>query len=43
MFIEQLPNQFNDLYTSCDKILLIRDFNMTPESLKLQDFCDTQT
>ena len=41
MFIERLSNQLNDLHTSYDKILLLDDFNMIPEDLKLQDFCDT--
>ena len=40
MFIERLSNQLNDLHTSYD-ILLPGDFNMTPEDLKLQNFCDT--
>ena len=34
MFIERLPNQLNDLYTSYDALLL-RDFKMIPEDLKL--------
>ena len=41
MFIEKLSNQLNDLQTSYDNILLLGDFNMTPENLKLQVFCDT--
>ena len=41
MFLERLSNQLNDLHTSYDNILLLGDFNMTPEDLKLQDFCDT--
>ena len=40
MFIEKLSNQLNDLHTNYD-ILLLGDFNMTPEDLKLQVFCDT--
>ena len=40
MFIEKSSNQLNDLHTSYD-ILLLGDFNMTPEDLKLQVFCDT--
>ena len=40
MFIEKLSNQLNDLHTSCDNILLLGDFNRTPEDLKLQVFCD---
>ena len=31
MFIEKLSNQLNDLYTIYDNILLLGDFNMTPE------------
>ena len=41
MFIERLSNQLNDLHTSYGNILLLGDFNMTPEDLKLQVFCDT--
>ena len=41
IFIERLPNQLNDLYTRYDNALLLSDFKMTPETLKLQDFCDT--
>ena len=41
MFIERLSNQLNDLHTSYDNILLLGDFNMSLEDLKLQDFCDT--
>ena len=41
MFIEKLSNRLNDLHLSYDNILLLRDFNMTPEDLKLQVFCDT--
>ena len=40
MFIEKLSNQLNDLRTSYDNILLLGGFNMTPENLKMQDFCD---
>ena len=40
LFIERLSNQLNDLCTNYD-ILLLYDFNMTPEELKLQDFCYT--
>ena len=40
MFIEQLSNQLNDLDTSYNNILLLGNFNMTPEDLKLQFFCD---
>ena len=40
MFTERLYNQLNDLHTSYD-ILLLGDYNMTPEDLKLQHFCDT--
>ena len=40
MSIERLSNQLNDLHTSYDNNLL-DDFNMTPEDLKLQDFCYT--
>ena len=39
MFIEKLSNQLNDLHTNY--ILLLGDFNMTPEDLKLQVFCET--
>ena len=35
MFIEKLSNQLNDLHTSYDNILLLGDFNMTPEDLTL--------
>ena len=45
MFIERLFNQLNDFQISYDNILLkllIGDFNMTPEDLKLRDFCDTR-
>ena len=38
MFIERL---FNDLHTNYDNILLLGDFNMTTEDLKLQGFCYT--
>ena len=41
MFIERLSRQLNDLHAIHDNILLLGDFNMTPEDLKLQDFCDT--
>ena len=41
MFIERLSNQLNDLHAIYDNILLLGDFNMTSEDLKLQDFCDT--
>ena len=41
MFLEKFYNQFNDLHTSYDNILLLGDFNMKPEDLKLQVFCDT--
>ena len=41
MFIEKLSNQLNDLHTSYDNILLLGDFNMTPEDLKLQVFCNS--
>ena len=41
MFIEKLSNQLDDIHTSYDNILLLGDFNMTPEDLKLQVFCDT--
>ena len=41
MCIERLSNQRNDLHKTYDKILLLGDLNMTPENLKLQDFCDT--
>ena len=41
MFIEILSNQLNDLHIIYDNILLLGNFNTTPESLKLQDFCDT--
>ena len=41
MFVERLFNHLNDLHTSYDNILLLGDFNMIPEDLKLQDFCDT--
>ena len=41
MFIERLSNQLNDLHTSYDNVFLLGDFNMTPEDLKLQVFCDT--
>ena len=41
MFIEKLSNHLNDLHTSYDTILLLGDFNMTHENLKLQVFCDT--
>ena len=41
MFIERLSNQHNGLYPSYDNILSLGDFNMAPEDLKLQDFCDT--
>ena len=43
MFIERLSNQLNDLHKTYDNILflLLGDLNMTPENLKLQDFCDT--
>ena len=41
MFIERFPNQLYDLHTSHGNILLLGDFNMTPEYLKLQDFFDT--
>ena len=37
-----MSNQRNDLHTSYDNILLLGDFNMTPEDLKLQGFCDTR-
>ena len=40
MFIEKLSYQPNDLHTNYDNILLLGDFNMTPEDLKMQDFCD---
>ena len=40
-FTERLSNQLNDPDTSYDNILLLGDFNVTPEYLKLQDFCDT--
>ena len=40
MFSEKLFNQHIDLHTIYDNILLLRDFKMTPEGLKLQDFCD---
>ena len=39
-FVGKLSNQLNDIRTSYD-ILLLGDFNMTPEDLKLQVFCDT--
>ena len=39
MIIDKLSNQVNDLHTSYDNILLLSDFNLTPEELK--DFCDT--
>ena len=38
IFIERLSNQLNGLHTSYDNILLLGDFNITPEDLKLQDF-----
>ena len=38
MFIERLSNQLNDFLASYDNILLLGDFNMAPEDLKLQDF-----
>ena len=41
MFIERLSNQLNDLHTSYENILLLGDFNITPEGLKLRDFRDT--
>ena len=41
MFIEKLSNQLNDLDISSDNILLLSDFNMKPEDLKLQILCDT--
>ena len=41
MFIERLSNQLNDLHASYENILLLGDFNITPEDLKLRDFCDT--
>ena len=41
MFTEKLSNQLNDLHTSYDNILLLGDFNMTAEDLKLQVFCGT--
>ena len=41
MLFEKLSNQLNDLHISYDNILLQGDFNVTPEDLKLQDFCDT--
>ena len=41
MFLEKFSNQFNDLHTSYDNFLLLGDFNMKPEDLKLQVFCDT--
>ena len=41
MFIEGLSNQLNYIHTSYDNILLLVDFNMTPEDLKLEVFCDT--
>ena len=41
MFIEKLSNQLTDLHTSYDNILLLGDFNMTLEDLKLQVFCGT--
>ena len=41
MFLERLSTQLNDRYASYDNILLLGDFNMTPEDLKLQVFCDT--
>ena len=41
MFIERLSNHLSNLHTSYDNILLLGDFNMTREDLKLPDFCDT--
>ena len=41
MFIERLSNQLNDFLASYDNILLLRDFNMAPEDLKMQDFFGT--
>ena len=35
-----MPNQLNDLQTNYDNILLLGDFKMTSEYLKLKDFCD---
>ena len=41
MFIEILSNRLNNLHTSYDNILVLCDFNLTPQDLELQDFCDT--
>ena len=40
MILIKLFNQLIDLHTVHYNILLLSDFNMTPESLKLQDLCD---
>ena len=41
MFIETLSNQLNNLHTSYDNILVLSDFKMALQDLKLQDYCDT--
>ena len=40
MILVKLFNQLIDLHTGYYNILLLSDFNMTPESLKLQDLSD---
>lgn len=41
MFIETLSNQLNNLHTSYDNILVLSDFKMALQDLRLQDYCDT--
>ena len=41
MPLEKLSNQLNDNHTNHGNTLLLGDFNMIPEDLKSQDFCDT--
>ena len=36
-----MSTELNDLRTNYNNILFLVDFSMTPEDLKLQDFCDT--
>ena len=39
--MEKLSNELKDLHKIYNNILLLGDFNITPEDLKLRNFCDT--